>query len=63
MSKKVCWRCRLPAPAPEHLYRRGDGRRLCMPCIVLLTYEAEVVEANRQLDAWVERQSKERGVE
>lgn len=59
MSKpKKCYRCRMPAPEPEHLYARGDGRRLCMPCIVLLSFDAEVFEANRQLDAWVERESR-----
>jgi len=55
-----CYRCRMPAPEPEHLYVRGDGRRFCMPCLVLLSYDAEVIEANRALDAWVERQSKDR---
>ena len=51
MSKRKCYRCRMPAPKPEHLYERGDGRRYCQPCIVLLTYDAEVAEANRALDA------------
>jgi hypothetical protein len=60
IKKKVCYRCRMPAPEPEHLYVRGDGRRFCMPCLVLLSYDAEVIEANRALDAWVERQSKDR---
>lgn len=56
MSKQPkCWRCRLPAPLKpdgtlEHLYRRGDGRRLCMSCIVMLVYEAEMTTVNRASD-------------
>lgn len=68
MSKKDgrCYRCRLPAPEEErHLgkdglfeRRDGSGKWLCQPCIVALIGEHEVIEANRALDAWVERQSK-----
>jgi len=56
-----CCRCRL---TDQHMYQRGDGKWLCQPCVVLLMYDAEVIEANRALDAWVERQSqRQRGVE
>ena len=51
----VCYRCRQEPPEPEHLYERGDGRLYCMPCIVLLVYEAEVVAVNRASDEAMSR--------
>ena len=59
MSKRTkCRRCRMAAIEPEHLYERGDGRWLCMPCIVLLVYEAEAQEINRQSDAAMSRHAR-----
>lgn len=55
MSKvQKCRRCRMPAPDPEHLYERSDGKWFCMPCLVLLVYESEVVAQNRAMDEVME---------
>lgn len=68
MGKKHarCHRCRLPAPDEERhlgkhgLFERRDGsdRWLCLSCVLALVDEALLIESNRQLDAWVERQTK-----
>lgn len=50
MSKRKCDRCRMPAPRKQYLYERGDGRRFCMACIIVLEADAEIARANRALD-------------